>query len=325
MSKENIENTPLDYLALEFVKVTEVAAIAAAKWSGKGDKMSADKAAVDAMRSALNQIHFQGEIVIGEGAKDEAPELYVGEKVGSDHGPMVDIAVDPLECTSSVAHGRPNAIAVIAIGPKGSLYKAADSYMQKLAVGPEAKDVINLDAPVKETIDKVSRAIKKDKSEITVAILDRDRHRKLIEEVRQAGARVRLFTDGDVAMAVATCLPDSPIDILMGIGGSTEAVLAAAALKCLGGNILARWQPPADKTHIDRLKGAGIANFDVILNIDDLVKGDDITFTATGVLGGPLLRGVAVSPRHITTHSVVMSSNPKKVRFIETQHKTNLS
>ena len=312
----------LDHLSLEFVRVTELAAIEAAKWIGKGDGKAADKAAGDAMRKALNQIAFSGEIVIGEGAKDESHELYVGEKVGNGNAPEVDIAVDPLECTDSVAYGRTNAITVIATGPKGTLYKAADSYMQKLAVPPSAKNIVDLDAPVKDTIQKVAKALGKDISEITVAILDRERHEKLKNEVRSAGARLQLFTDGDVAMALATCLPESPVDILMGIGGSSEAVLAASAMRTFGGELLVRWKPK-DEKHIARLNAAGITKFDDILKAEDLAKGDDLTFTATGVLTGPLAKGVVFGKNHITTHTIVISSKSNTTRFIKTKHKTS--
>lgn len=311
---------------IEFLSVTEAAAIAATKWIGKGDGKSADRAAVDAMRKKFNQIDFNGQIVIGEGAKDEAPELYVGEKVGSGQGALYDIAVDPLECTASVAFGRPNAITVIATGPDGTLYKAADSYMEKIAVGPKAADIIDLNAPVRENIKKTAKALGKYVSEITVAVLDRPRHEELIQEIRKVGARVQLFTDGDIAMAVATCLPDSPVDMLMGTGGSTEAVLAAAALKCMGGEILAKWNPLdfakkiTDKKHVERLKKAGIMNFDMILSVDDFAKGKDITFTATGVVSGPMLNGVVFESDKIITHSVIMSSNPRTIRFLESHH-----
>ena len=315
-------NSSLHRLSLEFVRVTELAAIEAAKWIGRGDGKAADKAAVDAMRTALNQIAFSGEIVIGEGAKDESHELYVGEKVGNGNAPEVDIAVDPLECTDSVAYGRTNAITVIATGPKGTLYKAADSYMQKLAVPPSAKNIVDLDAPVKDTIQKVAKALGKDISEITVAILDRERHEKLKNEIRSAGARLQLFTDGDVAMALATCLPESPVDILMGTGGSSEAVLAASAMRTFGGELLVRWKPK-DEKHIARLNAAGITKFDDILKAEDLAKGDDLTFTATGVLTGPLAKGVVFGKNHITTHTIVISSKSNTTRFIKTKHKTS--
>ena len=306
-------------LALEFVRVTEVAAIAAAKWIGRGDGKAADKAAVDAMRTQFNTIDFQGEIVIGEGAKDESHELYIGEKLGNGSGPVIEIAVDPLECTDSVANGLPNALAVIATGPAGSLYHAADSYMQKIAVGPKAKNVIDLNAPVADNIRKVADALGKEVFELIVATLDRPRHEELIKEARAAGARVRLFSDGDVAMALGTCLSSSSVDMLIGTGGSAEAVLSAAAMRTLGGEILCRWQPK-DEKHIKRLNDAGVTDFSTIFRAEDLAKGDNISFTATGVVSGPLADGVLFAADHIVTHSVVMSTHPKMVRFIKTKH-----
>jgi len=311
------------YLALEFTRVTELAAIAAAKWVGKGDKKAADKAAVDAMREALNDIEFRGKVVIGEGAKDESFELAPGEEFGTGFGPQVDIAVDPLECTSSVAFGRPNAITVIATAPKGMLYRAADSYMEKIAVSSGARGVVDLDAPVGENIKKVARALGKDVGEVTVAVLDRPRHETLIKEIRAAGARIELFTDGDIAMAVTPCMPESPVDILMGIGGSTEAVLAAAALKCLGGEIICRWKPK-DETHIARLHAAGVTDFTKIFRSEDLAKGEDIAFTATGVITGPLAEGVSFSKDFVTTHTLVLSLSPKLKRSMKTYHTHNL-
>ncbi len=306
-------------LALEFVRVTEVAAIAAAKWIGRGDGKAADKAAVDAMRTQFNTIDFQGEIVIGEGAKDESHELYIGEKLGNGTGPVIEIAVDPLECTDSVANGLPNALAVIATGPAGSLYHAADSYMQKIAVGPKAKGVIDLDAPVADNIQKVAKALGKEVFELIVATLDRPRHEELIKEARAAGARVRLFSDGDVAMALGTCLSSSSVDMLMGTGGSAEAVLSAAAMRCLGGELLCRWKPK-DEKHIKRLNDAGVTDFSTIFRAQDLAKGDNISFTATGVVSGPLADGVLFTADEIVTHSVVMSTHPRTIRFIKTKH-----
>lgn len=312
-------NSMFANIALELVRVTEVGAIAAARWIGKGDGKAADQASVDAMREYFNKIDFNGEIVIGEGAKDEAAELYIGEKLGSGNGPLVEIAIDPLECTDSVANGRPNAISVIAIGPEGSLYHAADSYMEKLAVGRAAADVIDIDASVKDNVTKVAKALGKDLAEVTVAILDRERHQPLIQEVRATGARVQLFTDGDVAMAIATCLRDSPIDILMGTGGSAEAVISAGALRALNGEIICRWKPK-DEKHTKRLNDAGITDFSKILRTNDLAKGDNISFIATGVITGPLTEGVTFIPEAITTRSIVMSTDPKTVRFIKTRH-----
>ncbi|KKW44827.1 MAG: Fructose-1,6-bisphosphatase [Parcubacteria group bacterium GW2011_GWA2_56_21] len=306
-------------LALEFVRVTEVGAIAAAKWVGKGDGKAADQASVDAMRSYFNAIDFNGIIVIGEGAKDEAAELYIGEKLGRGAGPLCEIAVDPLECTDSVAHGRSNALSVIATGPEGSLYRAADSYMEKLAVGPLAAEVVDLDASVEDNIRNTAKALDKDVSEITVAVLERERHETLVSEVRAAGARVLLFTDGDVAMAIATCKGSSPVDILMGVGGSAEAVLTAAAMRCLGGEILCRWKPK-DAKHVARLNAAGVTDFSPIFRSTDLARGDNVSFTATGVMTGPLVKGVTVGAQYTNTHSIVMSSNPRTVRYISTRH-----
>lgn len=305
-------------LALEFVRVTEAAAIASAKWIGKGEGKKADKAAVDAMRTRFNQINFSGTIVIGEGSKDEAPELYTGEHVGTGTGHEMDIAVDPLECTDSVAYGRYNALTVITTGPKGTLLSAPDTYMEKIAVGREAKGVIDLDAPVKENISKVARALGKDVSEVTVSLLDRPRHESLIQEIRDAGARVRLITDGDVAVAVSTCLPESPIDMLLGTGGSTEGVLAAVALRILDGEILTRFKPrnDEDKKNLKELE----LSEKKIFTAADMARGDMLTFTATGVIDGPLLPGVVFTPRSIITQSVVMRKSSGTVRYIVAHH-----
>ncbi len=306
-------------LALEFVRVTEAAAISAAKWIGRGDKHAADQAAVDAMRSRLNQINFSGTVVIGEGKKDEAPMLYTGEVVGNSKNPAMDLAVDPLECTDSVAHGRYNALSVIVAGAKKSLLHAPDTYMEKLAVGPEAKKVIDLDAPVKDNVKKVAKALGKDINEITVIVLDRERHTQLISEIRSVGARVRLITDGDVAGGIAPSLPDSDIDILMGIGASAEAVLAATAIKILGGEILARFKPQK-QSHLAEIKKAGIKNLKKIYRSEDLAKGKQLTFTATGVIEGPLLKGVEFQKNSITTHSIVIRGISGTVRYITTHH-----
>lgn len=306
-------------LALEFVRVTEAAAIAASQWIGRGDKKAADQAAVNEMRSRLNQIDFQGKIVIGEGEKDEAPMLFTGETVGKGKTPRMDIAVDPLECTDSVAYGRYNALTVIAAGTKGSLLHAPDMYMNKLAVGPAAANVIDLDAPVATTIHSVAKALGKDKQEITVLVLDRERHHKLIEEIRAVGARVRLITDGDVAGAIAPSLDESGIDILMGIGASTEAVLAATAIKIMRGQILCRFAP-RDERDKKALKETGIKNLNKIFTAEDLAKGEELTFTATGVIDGPLLNGVIVKSKTVITHSLVLRGISKTRRFITAEH-----
>ena len=308
-------------LALEFVRVTEAAAIAAASWIGRGDKNAADQAAVDEMRARFNQIDFAGTIVIGEGAKDEAPELYTGEKVGTGKGPEMDLAVDPLEATDSVAHGRYNAISVIVAGPKGSLLSAPDTYMNKLAVGKAAAKVVDLDFPVKQNIERVAKSLGKDIGEITVVVLDRERHEGLIKEIRAAGARVRTITDGDVAGAIAPCLPESGIDMLLGIGASTEAVLAAAAMKILGGELFCRFAPKNEKDQKAILE-AGIKDLNKVYSAEDLAKGKQLTFTATGVIDGPLLEGVRFAKHRIITHSVVMRGSSGTIRYITTHHHT---
>lgn len=307
-------------LALEFVRVTEAAAIAAAHWVGRGEKNKADGAAVLAMRKRFNHVDFKGTVVIGEGAKDEAPMLYTGEKVGSGKGPAMDVAVDPLECTDSVAHGRYNAMAVIAAGKKGSLLHAPDTYMEKIAVGRQAKGVIDLDAPVKENLKKIAKALDKKIADLTVMVLDRDRHRQLIGEIRQTGARVRLITDGDVSAAIATCLPSSGVDVMMGVGGSTEGVLAAVAIKVLDGEILCRFKPNKE-SDIAAIKKAGIADVRQVFSSEQLAQGKALSFTATGVIEGPLLQGVIFGENNIITHSVVMRGVSGTVRYLSTHHR----
>jgi fructose-1,6-bisphosphatase II len=306
-------------LALEFVRVTEAAAISAATWIGKGDKHAADQAAVNEMRSRFNLIDFNGTVVIGEGSKDEAPMLYTGEKVGFGKTPVMDLAIDPLECTDSVAYGRYNAISVISAGAKGSLLHAHDTYMEKIAVGPLARDVIDIDAPVKDNIQKVAKALGKSIGEITVVVLDRKRHEELIENIRLAGARVRLITDGDVAGAIAPSLPETEVDMLMGIGASAEAVLAATAVKILGGQLLCRFKPKKESDILE-LKKVGINNLNKVYSVDDLAKGKELTFTATGVIDGPLLSGVRFSKNVVITHSLVIRGISGTVRYITTHH-----
>lgn len=306
-------------LALEFIRVTEAAAIEAARWIGRGDKKAADGAAVRAMRARFNAIDFLGKVVIGEGEKDEAPMLYTGEKVGSGKELVMDLAVDPLECTDSVAYGRYNAISVIASGPRGSLLHAPDTYMEKIAVGPEAKNIIDINASVKENITKTAKAMGKHVKDITVIVLDRERHIDLITQIREAGARVRLITDGDVAGGVATCLPDSGIDMMMGIGGSTEAVLAAVPIKILGGEIICRFKP-RNNGDVQKIKKAGITDLDKIFHVDELAKGRQLTFTATGVIDGPLLSGVVFEEDKILTHSIVIRGMTGTIRYITTHH-----
>ncbi len=307
-------------LALEFVRVTEAAAIAAVKWMGRGERKTADQAAVDAMRSRFAVIDFYGTIVIGEGEKDEAPELYIGEELGTKKGEKLDIAVDPLECTDSVANGVPNAISVIATGNEGSLFHAPDMYMDKIAVGPKAKGAIDLDASVKENLKNVAAKLDKEISELVVMILNRPRHEELIKEIRACGARVCLISDGDVAGAIAPSIHESGIDLLMGIGASAEAVLAATAIKCLGGDFMAKFWPK-DEQQKERLKNLGYADLNKKFTAEDLAKGEDLTFTATGVIDGPLLKGVRITANHIITHSVVMRVKTGTIRFLETHHR----
>ncbi|MEK7571508.1 MAG: class II fructose-bisphosphatase [Patescibacteria group bacterium] len=306
-------------LALEFVRVTEAAAIAASQWIGRGDKHAADQAAVNEMRSRFNQIDFHGTVVIGEGRKDEAPMLYTGEQVGKGKQPIMDLAIDPLECTDSVAYGRYNALTVIAAGAKGSLLHAPDMYMEKIAAGSIAAKVIDLDAPTKVNIANVAKALGKDPREVTVVVLDRERHQKLIAEIRETGARVRLITDGDIAAAIAPCMDDNPIDLLLGIGASAEAVLAATAIKTLGGQLLCRFAPQKESEN-QLLKEAGITDSTKILSVAELAKGDELTFTATGVIEGPLLEGVVVKGNKIITHSLVIRGTSGTIRFMKTEH-----
>jgi fructose-1,6-bisphosphatase II len=318
-------------LALEFVRVTEAAAIAASKWVGRGEAKKADQAAVDEMRDRFNQIDFAGTVVIGEGSKDESAELYNGEKVGrgwkitppsppSARGGILhmDLAIDPLECTDSVAYGRYNAITVIAAGAKGSLLNAPDTYMEKIAVGPKAAKVIKLDVKPLDNIKKVAKALGKKVNDVTVCVLDRPRHKELIGQIRKAGARVRLITDGDVAGGIAPCLPESGIDLLMGIGASAEAVLAGVAIKILGGQLLCRFKPKDDH-HRQLVKKAGLTAAK-IYNVNDLAKGKILTFTATGVIDGPLLSGVRYQDGKIITHSIVIRGQSGTVRYITTYH-----
>lgn len=309
-------------LALEFVRVTEEAAIAAARWLGKGDKNSADQAAVNLMRKRFDSIDIDGKVVIGEGERDEAPMLYIGEKVGSGKGAKFDIAVDPLECTNSVAYGRPNAISVLAAAPAGSLLGAPDIYMDKISVGPKAKGRINLDASPKENIHAVAESLGKDVEDITVVVLERDRHQKLISDIRETGARVQLIMDGDISGAIAPSLEDTGVDMLLGIGAAPEGVIASAAVKCLGGEMQGRlvFKDDAQKK---RAKAMGIDDFDRKYRYDELAKGSNVVFAATGVVSGLLLEGVRFTSTGTVTHSIVMRSKSGTVRFIKAIHKIN--
>lgn len=307
-------------LTMEFARVTEAAALASARWVGRGNKEAADDAAVQAMRAVFDTIRMSGTVVIGEGEMDEAPMLYIGEKVGSGDAPELDVAVDPLEGTNIVAKGLAGAIAVVAIGKKGGLLHAPDMYMDKIAVGPQAKGRIHLDAPVKENLVSVAEALGKSMDDLTVVILDRVRHEKIIHEVREAGARIRLITDGDVSPAVACAIEGTGVDIMMGVGGAPEGVLAAAALRCLGGEMQGRLWPEND-ADILRAKNLGIDDVNKLLTMDDLVCSDDVFFAATGITEGPLLRGVHFTAQGALTHTVVMRGKTGTVRFIEARHR----
>lgn len=307
-------------LTMEFARVTEAAAIAAARWMGRGDKEAADDAAVVAMRAVFSTVQIDGTVVIGEGEMDEAPMLFIGEKVGAGVEPKVDIAVDPVEGTNNVARGLPNAIAVVAIAETGGFLHAPDMYMDKIAVGPKAKGKIHLDAPVIENLQAVATANDKEIEDMTVVILNRPRHDKIIKEVRSAGARIQLIQDGDVAPAVAAAMAGTGVDMLLGIGGAPEGVVAAAALKCLGGEMQGRlW--PEDDEDVERAKKLGIGDINRLLTMEDLVKTDDVVFAATGITDGDLVQGVRFFGNGARTHTVVMRSVTGTVRFIDAIHR----
>ena len=307
-------------LALDFVRATEAAAISSAFWMGKGNEKSADQAAVEAMRKAFSVIDMDGTIVIGEGERDEAPMLYIGEKVGSGHGMKLDIAVDPLEGTTITARGDPNAMSALAAAPAGSLLNAPDTYMDKLAVGPKCVGAVDLDASVEENLQAVAEKLRKPLDEVTVIILDRDRHKSTIEKIRKCGSRIRLIRDGDIAGALAPAIEDSGVDILMGIGGAPEGVVASVALKCLGGEIQGRLKF-RNEDETNRAKKMGITDFDKKLTMDDLVSSEEAMFAATGVTDGTILKGVSFLSDGAKTHSIVMRAKTKTLRFIEARHK----
>lgn len=305
-------------LALEMVRVTEAAALTSARWMGLGKKDEADGAAVDAMRRMFDTVQVTGTVVIGEGEIDEAPMLYIGEKVGCG-GPEVDVAVDPVEGTSLVAKGMPNSIAVIGVAPRGCLLHAPDIYMDKIAVGPCAAGKVHLDAPPAQNLAAVAKALNREIRDLVVVILDRPRHEKIIQQVRDAGARVKLITDGDVAPAVSAAVAGSGVDMLLGIGGAPEGVLAAVALKALGGDFQGRLCPE-DKAQEERIISMGIADPRQHLTLEDMVKGDDCFFAATGITDGDLVRGVRFYGETASTHSIVMRAKTGTVRYIEARH-----
>jgi fructose-1,6-bisphosphatase class II len=304
-------------LALEAVRVTEAAALNCARWTGRGDEKAADQAAVDAMRKAFDALAIDGTVVIGEGERDEAPMLYIGEKVGSG-GPKVDIALDPLEGTTICATGAPNALAVIAMGDGGNLLNCPDTYMEKIATGPIGKGVVDLDKTPTQNLQALAEAKRCRVEDLMVIILARPRHDAIIQEVRKAGARIRLIGDGDVSAAIATTKPETGIDLLLGIGGAPEGVLAAAALRCVGGEFQGRLKP-RNNEEIERAKKMGVTDVDKKFAIQELAAGD-VMFAATGVTDGDYLQGVHFFSGGATTQSVVMRSKSQTVRVIHATH-----
>jgi fructose-1,6-bisphosphatase II len=306
-------------LALELVRVTEAAAMAGGRWVGRGDKNGADGAAVEAMRALISTVSMKGVVVIGEGEKDDAPMLYNGEEVGDGNGPECDVAVDPIDGTTLTAKGQSNAVSVLAVSDRGSMYDpSAVFYMDKLVTGPEAADVVDIRLPVAENIKRVAKAKKETVEDVTVVMLDRPRHQKLAAEVRDAGARLRFISDGDVAGAIMAARDDTGIDLLLGIGGTPEGIITACAIKCLGGVIQGRlW--PQDDDERQRAVDAG-HDLDRVLSTDDLVTGENCFFVATGITDGELLKGVRYRAGGATTHSLVMRSKSGTIRLIESHH-----
>jgi fructose-1,6-bisphosphatase II len=307
-------------LALELVRVTEAAAMAAGRWVGRGDKNGADGAAVDAMRKMINSVSMRGVVVIGEGEKDEAPMLFNGEEVGDGTGPACDVAVDPVDGTTLTAKGMNNALAVIAVSERHTMFDpGACVYMEKLATGPEAADLVDVTAPVEHNVQAVAKAKGCDTEDVTVCILDRPRHEDIVRQVREAGARIKFITDGDIAGAIMAVKDGTGVDLLLGIGGTPEGITAACAIKCLGGVIQAKlW--PRDDDERQRAIDQG-HDLDRILTTDDLVRSDNVFFVATGVTDGELLGGVRYRGGGATTHSLVMRSRSGTIRYVESQHK----
>ena len=313
------ERTPDRNLAMELVRATEVAALAAARWMGLGDKEAADQAAVDGLRTLLGTVSMNGVVVIGEGEKDEAPMLYIGEEVGDGSEPLVDIAVDPIDGTTLLSKGMPNAIAVVALAERGSMYYPPRiAYMEKIATGPEAAHAIDIEKPVAENIRAVAQASSLNVSDVTVVILDRPRHTQLVQEIRDAGARIKFITDGDVAGALMTAMPGTGVNLLLGIGGAPEGVITACALKALGGNLQARIWPRNDEER--RIVEEEGLDTRAVLTMNDLVRSDNTFFAATGITDGELLRGVHYTSRGATTQSLVTRSKSGTVRYVNANH-----
>jgi fructose-1,6-bisphosphatase II len=317
---QTMDQKPDRNLAMELARVTEAAALAAGRWMGRGQKEAADQAAVDAMRLVLNSVRMDGIVVIGEGEKDQAPMLYNGERLGSGEPPLVDLAVDPIDGTNIVSLGRSGALAVVAVSERDTLYDPQQfMYMNKIAVGPDAAGVIDIEAPPAVNLRAVARARRREVEDLTVVILDRPRHDALIREVRETGARIRLISDGDIAGALTTAIEDTGIDLLMGIGGSPEAVITACGLKCLGGDMQCQlW--PRDEAQQEEAQDAGL-DLAQVLTIDDLVKGNNVFFSATGITDGELLDGVRYVSGGAETHTMVMRSRSGTVRFVEARHR----
>lgn len=311
--------TPTSPPILELVRITEAAAIASAHYLGHGDNTKADQAAVDAMRAAMNDISFAGRIVIGEGERDEAPMLYIGEHVGRGDGAEFDIAVDALEGTNLVSKGRANAIAVLAVSERGGLLHAPDTYMEKLVVGAPARGKVDLDRPVAENLRIIASSLNRDVDDLTVIVLDRPRHEKLVADIRAAGARIKLIEDGDVIAAISVAVAGTGEHAMMGIGGAPEGVLAAAALRCIGAEILGRLKFRNDEER-QRAREMGITDETKVYRTEDLATGDDLRFIATGVTDGDLLQGVRFFNRGARTHSMLLDRKAGKLRFVDTTH-----
>lgn len=310
---------PDQNLIYDLARVAEEAALGAYDWIGRGDKNAGDGGAVDAMRAAFNNVNIDGVVVIGEGAKDEAPALYNGEIVGNGKGPKMDIAIDPVEGTNLLATGRPNSIAVVSMSPRGTMYDPGPAfYMKKLVVGHEARDVIDIDAPPTDNIKKVAKALGKDVKEVVVYMLDKPRHKDIIAEIRKLGAAVHLHTDGDVMGALMAVSPHSDVDIMMGTGGTPEGVLAATAIKITGGQILSKLDPQKDAEKAELAKEGYDLN--KLLTVDDMVTSDEIFFAATGITHGTFLDGVKKTKEGFTSHSILYNGISKDIRFVETFH-----
>ncbi len=311
--------SPERNLALDFVRITEAAALASARWLGRGDKEAGDKSAVDAMRITFNSLNVQGTVIIGEGEKDEAPMLYNGEKVGTGTGPVLDVAVDPVEGTRLLAFGRPNAISVVGVAPAGTMFNPGPSfYMQKLVVPNEAKNVVDIDAPIRDNLENIAKAMGKSLQDLVVFVLDKPRHDVLIQQIREAGARIQLHTDGDVTGALMAVDPRSEVDVMVGTGGTPEGVLAACAIKGLGGQILARLDP---QSYVEKeaIAEAGV-DMREILTVNELIRSNDCFFAATGISGGSFLDGVRYKGQNAITQSLVIRGKTGTLRYIESYH-----